>query len=128
MRGLVPSFHELLDDLKDKADFLFVYIKEAHAVDEWPISSSRFNDDEVVCVKQPTTMKERIDVAKYFVEKFKLKLTSVCDTMENDFEKNFAPWPLRFYIIENGKLIFKAQPNNASYDVSTIRTFLDNKV
>mmetsp|Transcript_139231 Transcript_139231/g.445026 ORF Transcript_139231/g.445026 Transcript_139231/m.445026 type:complete len:98 (+) Transcript_139231:1671-1964(+) len=47
--------------------WLFVYTLEAHAVDEWPISSSRYNPSgQVVSISQHKTLEERIRAAKKF--------------------------------------------------------------
>ena len=44
----------------DTADFVLVYIDEAHGADEWPISSSRFNGNRgAVNVRQTRTLQER---------------------------------------------------------------------
>jgi hypothetical protein len=40
---LVPTFHSLSREFEGRAKFLGVYITEAHAADEWPINSGRFN-------------------------------------------------------------------------------------
>ena len=46
------------------ASFKIVYISEAHAVDEWPISSARCNGDRgVVAIAQPKSTSERCEVA-----------------------------------------------------------------
>lgn len=44
MRGLAPFINTLKNDAIDKANFRFVYIAEAHATDEWPVTSARFNE------------------------------------------------------------------------------------
>jgi hypothetical protein len=44
-RGLVGAFNSLFAELQDQADIRGVYITEAHAQDEWPITSARYTPD-----------------------------------------------------------------------------------
>lgn len=95
---------------------------EAHAEDEWPISSSRFTPDSCpVVIKQPKTTEERVEVAKSFVKAFNFRVPMLVDPINNPFDEVFAPWPLRFYIAQHGKLVYKSQPKNCSYDVAELR-------
>lgn len=40
------------------------------------------------------------------------------------FERLFAPWPLRFYVIAHGRLTFIAEPQKCTYDLSLLRKHL----
>ena len=52
-------------------DFVLVYVAEAHAQDEWPISSARYNADRgPVCVTQPRSQGERLALAQRFKRQF----------------------------------------------------------
>lgn len=54
-------------------DFAFVYIEEAHASDEWPISSSRYMpNNTVVSVRQPKLAIDRVALAQNFINLFAL--------------------------------------------------------
>jgi hypothetical protein len=113
---------------------MFVYIEEAHALDEWPISSGRFNRGRgPVHVSQPKSAEERIQVARTFLGNYDLGETLeesskmvvvVDDPAHNAFEKAYAPWPLRLFVIVNGKMEWIAQPKDCSYDVSLLREWL----
>tara|TARA_B100000795_G_scaffold5589_1_gene4087 strand:+ start:640 stop:993 length:354 start_codon:yes stop_codon:yes gene_type:complete len=114
-----------------------MYVEEAHASDEWPISSGRFNKGRgAVQINQPKTSTERIEVAQQFlnnydisVEKETCRLQVACDIpeLDNPFEKYYAPWPLRLYVVQNGTMRFIAQPKNCTYDVTELRAFLVQK-
>lgn len=57
----------------DSNDFAFVYIEEAHASDEWPISSSRYMpNNAVVSVRQPKLATDRVALAQSFIDLFAL--------------------------------------------------------
>lgn len=97
-----------------------MYITEAHAADEWPVGRS------ISFCNQPKETSERCILAKKFVETTKIEMPMLVDTIENQFETTFAAWPVRFFVIKNGKLLFKAQPNleDYAYDVLDLSDWL----
>jgi maltose-binding protein MalE len=100
---------------------------EAHAQDEWPICSSRCSPGgKKVMYNQPTTLEERISVAKDFVDAFQLKIPMMIDTMKNSFEELYAAWPLRIFIIKGGRIIFKAQPGEKMLEMTDIVNVLQS--
>jgi hypothetical protein len=59
------------------------------------------------------------------VSKFSFTIDMVVDTLpDNPFDAEFAPWPLRFYILHRDRVAFIAQPRNCTYDVSALRDAL----
>ena len=66
----------------EKMEFVFIYIEEAHAVDEWPIAQLAEKD-----VPRHQTLSERIKIAREFSRDFKVhpKLVVLIDTMDNRF-------------------------------------------
>lgn len=59
-------------DFKDRADFLTIYIREAHPLDEWQMKS---NVTEDICYPQPHTLAQRVAIANDFVRRFYLEWT-----------------------------------------------------
>jgi len=92
-----------------------VYISEAHAIDEWPVGDGY---GKLKGFKQPKTLEERIRVAKEFIGDFDYGVPMVCDSMENKFDSIFACWPVRYYILHQGGVYYKAQPNAKEYTYS----------
>ena len=105
-----------------------VYIAEAHALSEWPVTSARFNRGKgpVLIQEQPATADDRCDLARKFAKHFEMSLERnknnhvqlvVDDPEQGDpFEQEYAPWPLRLYLIKDQKLEWIAQPKDCSYD------------
>jgi hypothetical protein len=57
-----------------KCDWMMVYIQEAHAQDEWPISSGRYvPNGKPVIVNQPKSSTERINVCRDFMETYDIE-------------------------------------------------------
>jgi hypothetical protein len=39
------------------------------------------------------------------------------DTVDNEYEQTFSAWPIRFYIVHGGQVLFKACPDELNtYD------------
>jgi len=102
---------------------LVVYVTEAHAEDEWPIGS-KFAKSKP-CHNQPQTTAERCHIARLIQDDISKDITFLVDPIANGFEKAFAPWPIRFYVVEQQKLTFQAEPKNCMYDIRDLRRFLD---
>jgi len=112
--------HSLYQQFAEKVNFLAVYIAEAHAKDEWPVGES------ISVCDQPKTLEERQAIARRFVAQHSFKLPIVLDSMNNTFMKTFAAWPVRFFVIQNGKLALKAQPIQAqfAYNIGDLEEWL----
>jgi len=48
------------------------------------------------------------------------------DSLENGFNDVFACWPFRYYIIDKGRIVHKAEPLPVTfaYDITTIEPLL----
>jgi hypothetical protein len=86
--------NQLAQRYRDVADFVVIYIAEAHAQDEWPLGRR-------VCLNQHKTIEDRIAAAKYYTETFGCEFPVLVDTMENQFDREYAVWPERFFIISD---------------------------
>lgn len=121
----MPAFHSLQEEFEGRAKFLSVYVQEAHAQNEWPISSSRANGGRgVVAIDQPQSLKERCAVATRFCDDFHFKLPMMVDSMHNDFDRAYAPWPIRMYVLHRGKVTFIAHPELGRFDATLLRVAL----
>mmetsp|Transcript_25911 Transcript_25911/g.40658 ORF Transcript_25911/g.40658 Transcript_25911/m.40658 type:complete len:134 (+) Transcript_25911:1603-2004(+) len=126
------DFAQVGQEFSHNNDFAFVYIEEAHATDEWPISSSRYTPDgQVVSVEQPKVASERVKLAQRFVKTFGMgtEMKVLVDNPENGnlFGEAYAPWPIRLYVIENGTMQFISAPTDCAHDVSELRAWLEKR-
>lgn len=114
----------LVASLKEKygkhVDFLIVYTLEAHATDEWPINNSEHTrDGKPVNLRQSQSIDERLSRARTFTRVY-FDMPYAVDTMDNNFEQAFASWPTRFYVVNDGKLTFKARTKGVNLDVASM--------
>ena len=113
---------------------MMVYIEEAHAVDEWPVRSGRFVPGGIpVSVEQPKTTNERLGICTEFLQTMGLpkdgELKIAVDGPEegNLFEKAYAPWPVRMFVIEDGTMQFISAPTECSHNVGELREWLEER-
>jgi len=98
----------MYESYREHANFLTVYIKEAHPEDEWQMDS---NEKDGVCYPQPKTMAQRVAIANDFVKRFEYGIPTVIDPIDNPADTIYAGWPERIYIIdERGSIVYKAEP------------------
>ena len=136
----MPEVNDLVAGWAGAADFVAVYIEEAHATDEWPIAQMD------IALRQHRSMGERVEAARSFVADFQVHplLPFVADGMGNAFNAAYASWPFRFWVLdgfeepvkEQGagqgqgveqhqpRVVFKAMPRNSSYYLKDLEAFL----
>lgn len=103
------------------ADFLIVYICEAHPTDEW-----RWNNN--VEIQQHRTIQERLEAAEMLKKKSKCSAPVVVDTMANKTNSAYGAWPERFFIIQEGKLVYVGGTGPYNYSLPEVRSWLKNYV
>jgi len=87
----------MYQEYKDQADFVFVYVKEAHPDDGWQLDANKTDD---VVFAEPTTWDERRSIAGKSCERLNLSMPVVVDTMENTVDNLYAGWPERMYVVD----------------------------
>jgi type I thyroxine 5'-deiodinase len=117
----------LLQDYEDRAKFLVVYIAEAHARDEWPVGP------RVSVCNQPLSITERIANAQTLREVGQLGGRILVDDINDQFLQTFAAWPLRSWILQGGKVAYKAMPSvdgssSPAYSMTDLRAALSQLV
>ena len=132
------SIRSLAREFEGKAALLTVYTVEAHAQDEWPISSCKFNrlagvaSKEPVLVTQPRSGAERAHLAARFVSDFSYDagVVAIDPPEEGDpFERAFAPWPFRFFGLRWGAegrpvVDYVAHPRECGYSLQEVREWM----
>ena len=92
---------------EDVAQFLVVYIKEAHPSDDWAM---RVNP-RLKYIKDPTTIFERFQVASTCVTDLKISIPCLVDDMENTAARAYGGWPDRLYVVgKDGKIAYHGGP------------------
>ena len=109
-------------EYKDRAAFLFVYIREAHPEDGW---QSPANVKQGVVFNQPKTLTERRSVAHKCRAGLKLSMPCVVDTMENTADNLYAAWPERMFIIDsNGRIAYAGRQGPWGFKPQEVKSAL----
>jgi hypothetical protein len=102
------------------ADFVYVYIKEAHADDEWQVEKNRVGN--VIF----NTFEERLILAEAFQEAMGTETTILVDDISNTANAAYAAWPERIYVIDpQGKIVYKGGMGPFYFDPDEIVPVLD---
>ena len=85
----------MYEEFQEDVEFVFVYIREAHAMDEWPLGTA-------VQIPQHRTLEDRMNAARLFLSqapKFPFKM--LVDGIDDQFNQHFRAWPERYYLFDN---------------------------
>lgn len=106
----------------DRADFVGVYIQEAHPTDEWQMTS---NETDGVCYAQPTTLAERQAIARDFVARSEWTIPLLVDGIDNAADQLYAGWPERLYVIAaDGTIAYKGEPGPFGFEPEEVEAWL----
>jgi hypothetical protein len=109
----MKEYQTFYDSYKSKADIYIIYILEAHFVEKdndgnfiggWPIGY-QYN------YEQPKTLEERKKMVTLLIDEFHPTIPILIDTMDNDFQEKYNPWPDRAYVFKNRKIDYVAKIN-----------------
>jgi len=67
---------------------------------------------------------DRAAAASLLIRQLEYRIPVVLDNMDNEVRIKYACWPLRFYVIDQGKIWYKAQPSQYRYSVPGLRDSL----
>jgi len=118
--------------LLDRVPLVGLYIAEAHANDEWPVSSTRYTiDGAPICVDQPRTLEDRARLAARFVTEYRWIWPMIVDGMQRDAAGVVADveggtclgtllssWPMRAYLLHKNQVVLRSSPLGADVGLS----------
>lgn len=122
----INEYKRFFEKWKAHIDILTIYIAEAHFVEKdekgkivggWPIGR-QFN------YPQHKSLEDRINMTRQFIETYDWPIHTVVDTMDNDFNRVYAVWPDRAYLIFKERILYKAMIN----DDGTRNTFWSKEI
>ena len=120
MRMLLPRIRQLADQYHSDVQFLFVYILEAHAADEWPIGELEPE------IPQHRTVQDRLQAAASFLAKHPLPASVLLavDNEANDFVDLYCSWPFRYWVVDQGRVALKCMPDGDQVDLVALERWL----
>jgi Ca2+-binding EF-hand superfamily protein/thiol-disulfide isomerase/thioredoxin len=109
-RTYTESLEELYRFWKKDAEFVRVYVREAHPVADEQAATST-NARAGILIKQPTTFEERCTVAKRFSSTLQVQTPLVVDGIDNHVGEAYGAVPDRLYVVDrDGRIAFAGGP------------------
>jgi len=122
----LAEIEKLREKYEQIAEFAIVYIKEAHAEDEWQMPSNR---EGQVVYQQPKSFEARLELAKTFVDRMQVKTPTLVDDIRNTGLVCFAAWPERIYVIDTGgRILYKGGMGPFYFKPEELAEFLRSKL
>jgi len=116
------DIQKLYEDYRDRAEFLQVYIREAHPQNEWQMAANRRDN---VVYAQPRTLDQRLAIANDYIQRMHISLPFAIDDMDNRANRLYAAWPERIYIIdEAGRIAYRGGLGPFGYHPEEVRAWL----
>jgi len=113
-------------EVGDDAHFLMVYIREAHASDEWQMLD---NAHDSVSVVQPITQYDRNNVASECGSRMEISFPLVVDDMDDTVNKLYGAWPERLYVIAaDGTVAYQGDYGPFGFDPDGMRDVLMRQI
>jgi thiol-disulfide isomerase/thioredoxin len=104
-RRAYPEIEDIHQRFKDSANFLAIYVREAHPDDGWAMQSNRKLG---VSVTQPKTFEERVSIAKQCQQKLNYTMPLLVDQIDDTVGNAYSGMPARLYVIDRqGKIVYK---------------------
>jgi alkylhydroperoxidase family enzyme len=105
-RSQAGNIEKLYRRYQDRANFVMIYVREAHPTDGWRMAS---NERAEVRIEQPRTFDERLGVAQTCQRKLGFEMPFVVDTIDDAVGAIYSGMPSRLYVIDrDGKVAYKS--------------------
>lgn len=115
----LQAYHRLATQHIDIADFLLVYIEEAHPSDGWVSTDASYQ------IPKHQSLQDRLRAAQLMLQGVP-GCRVVVDTMSNASNAAYGAYFERLYIIVDGKVVYQGGRGPEGYKISELRNWLDH--
>ncbi|KAG8561982.1 hypothetical protein GDO81_015552 [Engystomops pustulosus] len=121
-RPLLPAFSKLVEEFSNVADFLLVYIDEAHPSDGWAAPGGGSYE-----VKKHRNLEDRCAAANKLLENFSLppQCQVVADCMDNNANVAYGVSFERVCIVQGEKIVYLGGKGPFFYNIQEVRQWLE---
>lgn len=106
-RGSAEALKALQRRFGGQVPFLLVYIREAHATDQW---QSTRNEREEVRLSPASTIGQKREHAQMCSRKLHLAFPAVVDGMNGAVEAAYQAWPSRVFVVgKDGRILYSTR-------------------
>lgn len=127
-RNQLEGVDQVYDQYKDRAQFLLVYVREAHP--DSILSVIGENGREVLQkLPQPKNLSTRISNASICQRTKDLGIPIAVDKIDNRVGKAYAGWPNRMVVVgTDGRILFATAPSPRGTNASSLKEWLTNNL
>ncbi|MBW03637.1 Type II iodothyronine deiodinase, partial [Eschrichtius robustus] len=120
----LPAFSKLVEEFSSVADFLLVYIDEAHPSDGWAVPGDSSLSFEV---KKHRNQEDRCAAAHQLMERFSLppQCRVVADCMDNNANVAYGVAFERVCIVQRQKIAYLGGKGPFYYNLQEVRRWLE---
>lgn len=105
--------------------FLLVYVREAHALDEW---ITQDNEAAGIGIVQPRTAAGRRAAAASLCARLDVTMPAVTDTIDDAVADVWGAWPDRIYVLdERGVVVMKTATGPFGFRPADVRAVLTTR-
>jgi hypothetical protein len=123
-RRALEGIDDVYRDYRDRAEFLFVYIREAHP-DSVLSLADKDSETSLMKIPQHTTLAGRTEAAAACGRTLKLSMPIAVDGIDNKVGRAYAGWPNRMVVVgTNGRVLFASDPAPRGTDAGRLRAWL----
>ena len=125
-RGSAAALKKLQAKYGERAPFLLIYIREAHAQGDW---QSTRNERENVTVSQPRTLAEKQNNAVMCSRTLHLPFEALLDGMDNRVETAYGAWPSHAYVVDrSGRVRYSTRLTEVDLSVADMEAALQDAI
>lgn len=127
-RGQLDGVDEVYEGFRDRVEFLFIYIREAHPDSVLSVIGSD-DRESLLKISQATDLPARTASAAVCQRTLKLSMPIAVDDIDNSVGKAYAGWPNRMVVVgTDGKIIYSSAPAPGGTNARRLRAWLEKNV
>lgn len=113
----LERFRKVNEDFSRVADFVTVYIAEAHPTDGWAIDGN-------VEIANHKNLEERFAAAQRMTEMEPVDCPVLVDLLTDEANKAYGGMPERLYIVQDGVIVYKGNQGPFGYKLREVEEWL----
>lgn len=107
------------------ANFLTIYIEEAHAKDDWSLPAGVNPGGEDIVMHR--SLDDRLAAARAFVQDFSYPVRMVVDSMADEALLGYEASPERLFVVERGVVVYRGGQGPFDYKPEEIAAWLEKR-
>jgi hypothetical protein len=124
-RSQLDGVDDVYEQFKDRVEFLFVYIREAHPDSVLSVVNPN-GGESLLKIPQAANLATRIDFAATCQRTAQVAMPIAIDSIDNKVGRAYAGWPNRMVVVGiDGRVIFASDPSPGGTNSQRLRTWLE---